>query len=204
MDLFWPGAHPRAARNNLNVAVYALRQFLRTEGDFSYVLFRDDCYLLNPELELWVDIAEFEELVASAQQLAEQGEDASALQTLQAAELLYQGDLFEDDPYEEWIIPRRRELQEAYTGVLDRLREHYASQRDPAACIAVCRKMLAMDSCREDAHGELMRCYARQGQHYLALRQFNACQEALRQELDLSPSDELRALYERIRLRGTV
>jgi DNA-binding SARP family transcriptional activator len=202
MELFWPEASPSAARNNLNVAVYALRQFLRQgERDFSYVLFRDDSYLLNPDLDLWVDVAEFEQLVASAEQLERNSDVPGALRDLQTAETLYQGGLFEDDPYEEWILSRRRELEDLHIGVLDRLRELYVAQGDVAACITVCRKTVAVDRCREDAHAELMRCYAGQGQHYLALRQFNDCKEALRQELDIGPSEELTDLYERIRRR---
>jgi DNA-binding SARP family transcriptional activator len=202
MELFWPEASPSAARNNLNVAVYALRQFLRHgERDFSYVLFRDDSYLLNPDLDLWVDVAEFEQLVVSAEQREQQNDVPGTLRDLQTAETLYQGGLFEDDPYEEWILSQRRELEDRYLGVLDRLRELYVAEGDIAACITVCRKTVAVDGCREDAHAELMRCYAGQGQHYLALRQFNDCKDALRRELDIGPSEDLTGLYERIRRR---
>jgi DNA-binding SARP family transcriptional activator len=205
MDLFWPDAGPAAARNNLNVAVYSLRQVLRSEErDFSYVLFQDDSYLLNPELDLWVDAAEFEQLVASADQLERSNDLPTALANLQTAETLYQGSLFDDDPYEEWILPRRRELEGRFLSVLERLREHYANRGDIGACTAVCRKMLAIDSCREDAHAELMRCYARQGQHHLALRQFIDCQEALRRELDTGPGNEVRDLHERVRQHQAV
>ena len=49
MDLIWPETPPEAARNNLNVAIYGLRQSLRQAGlSESTILYQDDCYLLNP------------------------------------------------------------------------------------------------------------------------------------------------------------
>jgi DNA-binding SARP family transcriptional activator len=44
-----------------------------------------------------------------------------------------------------------------------------------------------------------MRCYSRQGQPYLALRQYHLCMETLQKELDVPPMDETLALYQRIR-----
>ena len=64
--------------------------------------------------------------------------------------------------------------------------------------------MLAADSCREDAHCRLMRCYARLEQYPPALRQYQACVEALRTELDVQPSPATVELYERIRRREPV
>ena len=49
-----------------------------------------------------------------------------------------------------------------------------------------------------------MRCYSRQGQRPLALRQFQICAEALRTELDVEPSPATAELYERIRRRESV
>lgn len=42
MDLFWPGYRPQSARNNLNVAIYALRRSLEAAADHvSLILYRD-------------------------------------------------------------------------------------------------------------------------------------------------------------------
>ncbi len=96
-------------------------------------------------------------------------------------------------------MPQRQLLQDNYLSVLDRLSRYYLDQEDYAACATVCRKMLAIDPCSEEAHRRLMRCYSRQGQHYLALRQYHLCVERLKEELDVPPMDETLALYMRIR-----
>ena len=117
----------------------------------------------------------------------------------QAAEALYQGEFLAEDRYEDWLIPQRQSLQTEYLKLLDFLSQYYIDQKDFAACLAMCTKMLAVDPCREEAHRRLMRCYSCQGQPYLALRQFHLCEEALKEELDLPPSESIRILYNRIR-----
>jgi len=200
MELFWPGAHPDAARNNLNVAIYGLRQALReARPSFSHVLFQDDCYLLNPDLQIWVDVEEFMERFRTAQNLERRGELVSAIREYGAAETLYQGEFLEEDRYEDWPIPQRQGLQDDYLSLLDRLSRYYLGQEDYAACATTCGKMLAVDACREEAHRRLMRCYSREGQHYLALRQYHLCVETLQKELEVPPMDETLALYQRIR-----
>jgi DNA-binding SARP family transcriptional activator len=205
MELFWPGAHPDAARNNLNVSIYGLRQALRSiNPDYSHILFQEESYLLNPVMELWVDFEEFTKRIQIGRQKEISGDLPSAVQEYQAAEALYQGEFLAEDRYEDWLIPQRLNLQAEYLKLLDGLSQNYIEQKDFAACLAVCTKMLAVDSCREEAHRRLMRCYSCQGQPYLALRQYHMCEEALREELDLSPSEKTEILYNQIRTGGII
>jgi DNA-binding SARP family transcriptional activator len=200
MELFWPEMDPDAARNNLNVAIYGLRQALRAgRPTFSHVLYQDDCYLINPELRIWVDSEAFDRHYAAAQTLQQQSRLSEAMAEYRAAEALYQGEYMEEDRYEDWMIPRRRRLEARYLDLLDRLVRYSYDREHDAACIALCHKTLAVDACREEAHRRLMRCYSRQGQPYLALRQYHLCVEALREELDVPPAEQTLALYQRIR-----
>jgi DNA-binding SARP family transcriptional activator len=204
MDLFWPDAAPEAARNNLNVAVHGLRQALKAASDMPIVLFQDGAYRLNPELTIWVDVEAFEHHVAAGRRLEAAGQLAAATAEYEVATGLYQGDFLADDPYEEWSVLARERLRVAHLDTLDRLAQLYFSQGQCAACAALCQRTLAYDNCREDAHCRLMRCYSRQGQQHLALRQYQACVEALRAELDVEPAPTTVDLYERIRRRERV
>jgi DNA-binding SARP family transcriptional activator len=200
MELFWPGTHPDAARNNLNVSIYGLRQALRSiSPNYSHILFQEECYLLNPNMELWIDVEEFINRINYGRQKEYRGEIALAMQEYRAAEALYQGEFLAEDRYEDWLIPQRQSLQDDYLELLDNLSHYYLEQKDITACVAVCTKMLAIDPCREEAHRQLMRCYSCHGQPYLALRQFHMCEEALREELDLPPSESTQNLYLQIR-----
>lgn len=204
MDFFWPDASPDSARNSLNVAVHGLRQAFRAVAEVPVVVFEHGAYRLNPELAVWVDVEEFERHVQSARQLEESGQPGAATAEYEVAIGLYGADFLLDDPYEDWPVLTRERLRVMQLEALDRLGQIYFAQGQYAACATLCQRMLAADSCREDAHCRLMRCYARLGQYPPALRQYQACVETLRAELDVEPSPATVELHERIRRREAV
>jgi DNA-binding SARP family transcriptional activator len=198
MDLFWPDAEPEAARRNLHQAVYSLRKTLRQRRpDFPYIWFESDCYLLNPDTSGWFDFEQFEQHVLEGQRLEASGQLAEAIEKYGIAEGLYEGDFLEEDLYEDWPKPQRQHLQVMYLQMADRLSQHYIEQGEYTAAIALCRRVLSLESCYEEAHRWLMRCHLAQGQRHLAVRQYQTCLQALREELDLSPSEETLELYQR-------
>jgi DNA-binding SARP family transcriptional activator len=205
MELFWPGVDPDPARNSLNVAIYGLRQALRqARPSFSHILFQDDCYLLNPDVQVWVDVEAFAEHLAAGQDLENHQQQVTAIREYRAAEALYQGEFLQEDRYEDWPIAQRQRLQDDYLSLLNRLSHHYFHQEDYVACTTLCAKMVAVDACCEEAHRMLMRCHSRQGQPYLALRQFHLCVETLKEDLDVAPAPATTELYERIHRRERV
>lgn len=200
MDLLWPDSTADAARNNLNVAIYGLRQTLRqTQPNLAHILFQDECYLLNPELEIWVDVEAFSEHLRLAHHLEQRGELTLAIHEYRAAETLYQGEFLADDRYEDWPVSQRQRLAGDYFSILDRLSSYYLDQKDYDTCAAMCEKMLVVDPCHEQAHFRLMQHYSQRNQRYLALRQYHLCTEALANELNVSPSRTTIELYEQIR-----
>ncbi len=204
MEAFWPEASPEAARNSLNVAIYSLRQSLKAILESPVILFQDNAYLLNPDLGRWLDTEDFEGCVQEGRRYEAAGQLSAGARSYEKAISLYQGDLLADFPYEEWVVLERERLRVLYLETLDRLSLIYFSQNQYTSCVNLCNRMLTYDSCREDAHCRLMRCYARQGQGHLALRQYQACVEALRSELDVAPSSPTIQLYEQIRRRENV
>ncbi len=198
MDIFWPDADPDAARNNLNVAIHGLRQVLRTVTDVEMIHFEDGAYGLSPDLEIWLDVEEFERCIKMGQQLESKKQLTAAVAEYEIAVNLYRGDFLADNPYEGWTVLDRERLRIAYLDTLDHLSQIYFSQERYAACITLCQLILTRDLCREDVHCRLMRCYSRLGQGSLALRQYQICVEALSDELEVDPAPETIRLYERI------
>lgn len=200
MDTFWPDSTPEAARNNLNVAIHGLRQaFKAVHRDCRFIVYEEEHYVVGPDIELWVDFDQFSRHYSSAQELEKQGNLTQAQIEYEKACSLYQGDFLEEDLYEDWTMLTRERLRSAYMDTLDHLsRIHFNGAHYPE-CVAVCDLILSRDKCREDAHRLLMRCYSRQEQVPLALRQYHACVEALRNELDVAPMPTTAQLYEQIR-----
>ena len=198
MDVFWPDAAPETARNNLNVAMHGIRKALHQVIDFPVILYRDGAYSIAPNLQVWLDVEEFERCVKTGQRLESRNQSAPVSE-YETAVSIYQGDFLEENPYEEWTVLERERLRVMYLDTLNRLSQIYFSHEYYATCITACRHILSRDLCREDTHCLLMRCYSRQGQQHLALRQYQVCVEALRLELDVSPAPATKQLFEQIR-----
>ena len=196
MDIFWPDTEPEAARRNLHQAIYSLRQTLRRRAPrIHHIQFENNQYLLNPALNLWIDVEGFQSHVQSGRRLEAAGQRAAAMTDYSTAEGLYQGDFLEEDIYDDWPRPRRERLRTIYLDIADRLSEYYRQLGEYAATIALCQKVLTLDNCVEEAHCRLMRCFLAQGQRHLAIRQYHTCVQALAKELDVPPADETRKLY---------
>jgi DNA-binding SARP family transcriptional activator len=207
MEALWPGYPPEAANNNLKAAVYALRQAISSSGfepgrnnrnGFLLLLFSEGKYTLNPEMELQVDVEEFQQRWTTGRRLEKEGKHAEAISEYQLAEKLYRGDYLEDDLYEEWTLVQREALKDIYLTILTRLAEDSFGETDFQGCIAYCQKILAKDSCREDAYRELMRCHSRLGQRHRALRWYELCAKTMKRELGVAPENQTTDLYQRL------
>ena len=93
----------------------------------------------------------------------------------------------------------RERLRVVYLDTLDRLSHLYFTQGRYGSCATLCQVIVQRDPCREDAHRRLMRCFSRQGQTHLALRQYQVCADALRAELAVDPDPSTVALRDQIR-----
>lgn len=208
METFWPESSPESARNNLNVAIYSLRHTLKNALDFPLILLEENAYRINPEVHVWVDVEDFEVRVHAARQMEVAAltpvDTRSSINEYEAAVSLYHGDFLSDAPYEDWTALERERLRVLYLDTLDHLSLVYFNNGQYAESINLCQRMLSHDASREDAHCRLMRCFTRQGQLHLALRQYQACVEALRSEMDVSPAPSTVQLYEQIRRREMV
>jgi DNA-binding SARP family transcriptional activator len=204
MDTFWPDSQPESARNSLNVTLHGLRRTFREATEVPVIIFDNGSYSLNAAWELWIDIDEFERHIRSSRLLEATGQLEAAMRELEIAASLYHGDFLEDEPYENWALLTRERTRLEYLDILDHLNHIYLDQEHYTECATLCHVILNRDCCREDAHRRLMRCYCRLGKRHLALRQFQLCVEALKNELDIDPEPSTLQLAKRIRNQEVV
>lgn len=121
-----------------------------------------------------------------------------AISCLESAIALYQGDLAADLLEGQWQQNKREQLQQMFTDALLTLGRLHVETEHHEQAAATYRRALAHDRYLEEAHRELMRCLARQGEPALALRQYETLERVLA-ELDVSPSPETKALVARVR-----
>ena len=201
MDIFWPDADLESARRNLHQAVYSLRQALRRQDpDLEHIRYENDSYMLNPQMDLWIDYQEFERRVGNGRYLETNGRLAQALAEYGIAEGLYQGNFLEENLYDDWATRKREYLLSQYLSIAIRLIRHYRQQNENTAAIALCHKVINLDTSYEPAHRQLMTCFLAQGQRHLAVRQYQTCVQVLKDELGLEPDEKTVTLYQRINL----
>jgi PAS domain S-box-containing protein len=200
-ESLWPNQDPRSAAQNLRAAVHDLRQVLGgllEDKTFSFVLYTQGSYILNPELEIFIDAAEFERLFNEARHLEKSGEKDTSLRSYQQAEALYHGDYLEDELYEEWVINRREAIKDEYLLILNKMAEFTLSGKDYEGCIFYCQKILAKDICREDVYRQLIRCYSRMGLRNRAIQWYRTCQQTIKTELHSGLDPKTQDIFRRL------
>ena len=200
LQLLWPDLLDDRVAHRLHMTVSNLRTLLSPPGGEAgeYILRRDDAYLLNPLAPVTVDMELFVNGHQRGQDLLRAGHAAEAQAAFEAAVALYRGDYLVDNLYDDWTGPTRRHLQQMCLTMLGRLAAGYWQQGRDEDCAAAARRILALDSCSEEAYYYLMLVANRTGQRSLALHQYHTCAETLRKELDAEPSARLTELYRRI------
>ena len=202
MEALWPEHSPKTAGNNLKVAIHSLKKTLNylldQKENFPCILFLQDSYLINPEIDLWLDVEQFEQHWAMGRRLEREGNLTAAIKEFESAEALYQGDYLEDEPYDEWTLLRRETLKDAYLFILDKLSDHAMITNDYENCIMLCQKILAKDPCCEGAYRLLIRCCSRLGNKNRSLRWYDICYKTMLAELDIAPDQDTVTLYQKL------
>jgi DNA-binding SARP family transcriptional activator len=197
MELLWPDHPHGSARNNLNVALYALRRaaFSSRPGGGPFIEHHQGAYMLGRGASWWIDRDGFLDAWNAAATAHARDDLAAARSAYELATALYRGRLFEDDPSGEWFLAEQRLLEERFLSVLERLASLQMGSGEVESAVATLHRALARDACRESAHRLLMQCFAELHQHQMVTRQFHLCVDALDQELSVQPHPETVRLF---------
>jgi DNA-binding SARP family transcriptional activator len=200
LELLWPEVPVETGLGRLKVVAYFLRRQLHCEGatsESTLLLKEGDSYLLNPE-RLWLDADAFDKLVDEGAKLSRQGQVRDALRRYQQAEALYRGDYMEDELYSDWCALDRARLRERFLTILGDMALLYERASEPKESVAMLRKAISVEPCRESLHRGLMKLLWALGSREEALSQYQVCKQFLSKELGVGPMPETDALYQRI------
>ncbi len=193
--LMWPDSTEAQAHSNLRKVLSQLRQALPYATHFVSANRQILQWQPAPEVIFTLDIEDFERALARASQ-AEQVQDmAGVRQALEQATRLYRGDLL-PSCYDEWILPERDRLHQAFLQTSERLIDLLEQERDYAAAIQVAQHLLRHDSLHEATYRQLMRLCALRGDRAAALRVYHTCASRLERELGITPSEATHQAYE--------
>jgi DNA-binding SARP family transcriptional activator len=153
---------------------------------------------INSEADYWFDVCEFERSFGEAQCVTGQYLDPDrAARVVQAVEL-YRGDLLEGC-YDDWCLVERERLQNMHLMMLDKLMAYSEAAGRYDSGIGYGARILACDRAREHTHRRLMRIYYLAGDRTSALRQYDRCVAALKEELGVKPARKTFQLFAQIR-----
>jgi DNA-binding SARP family transcriptional activator len=199
-SILWPETTTNQSKKNLRQAFWQLQSALGSQNEPANdrLLHVDpDWVQLNSEAELWLDVAEFEQVFNLVQKIPDQEIDSSTAQLLQDTVQLYQGPLLEGW-YQDWCLLERERLQSMYLALLDKLTNYSEVHYDYETGLLYGMRIMCYDRARERTHRRMMRLYYLLGDRAEALRQYERCAVALDEELGISPSKSTQALYRQI------
>ncbi len=180
--VLWPESNETNARANLRHALWRLRREL---GD---CLHADKSSLgLDPEADVRLDVAVFE---------ADLDEGAGIDRWIERL-AAYAGPLL-PDWYEDWVILERERLAAVFQRTMPHLLERLAEEARWEDSLSWAETWISMGEVPEPAFRALMTAHAALGDVAAMASSYRRCVETLQEELGVEPSDETRALYERL------
>lgn len=192
IDMLWQEddvVNPRKALQNL---IYRLRKQLpeTDENNCPYILSQHRTYGWNSEAAVYVDAFEFDQLATRIKSGLGNDELKAAGQRLME---LYSGDFMEDIADEKWVESLTSYYRRQYFDCINSYVTMLYEQRHFNEVIDVCSSALQHNMFKEHYHAMMIYAMLAQGNRYGALTHYKSITSLLSKELDVQPSEELKA-----------
>ncbi len=200
-DLLWGDCSAARSKGYLRKTLWQLQTALDAQDQNlsdRVLLVEPGWVQLKPEVDLYLDVTAFEQAFVRVQGIRGRELDSERAAVLQAAIDLYRGDLLEGW-YRDWCLYERERLRHLYLAMLDKLMGYCEASRNCEAGLIYGERSLRHDPARERTHRRLMRLHCLARDRTAALRQYERCVHALKEELGVEPSRRTVDLYRQIR-----
>ena len=191
-DMLWGQSRDMLARTNLRQCLRALRAAF-SEAGLDVLDVDHDTITLRA---VWVDVRHITDAWSAGGV-----PDTEVLALASRGPLLQHADGI-NPVFDSWLASERVRLR----GQIETLSERYLAtvetNEGPDALLSAARRFLDLDRAHEGAWRALMRAQLARGECGLALRAYEDCKTALREELDAMPSGETEALASTARVGG--
>lgn len=201
-SIFWDSASIETARYNLRYTLWSLRKILDADKQQApFIITYKDCCRINPDASIYTDISEMEKLLE--ENLESTGSDL--IESLNKVKSIYKGEFLEGfyinkcPDFNDWVFFERERLQRKYFAVLHQLTKLYKSTGSYLKSIEILNEMLKINPLQEELYEELIINYIELGDRGSALNQYKRCSNILRDELNISPNESIRKLYNDIK-----
>ena len=194
LDLFWQDSEPKQASQNLRLAIHRLNRELSLPAKGRFFIISDQCYSINSEYELFVDVREFERLVPSADRLMKDGQLEQAVEYYLTAIRLYSDDYLMN-LYESWCDDQRGYAQKLYIHAQKQVGRYLLNNKMLDSAIGYFKNALKIDEYSEELYIDIMRCHAANGNRKAIKEEYQHLVKLLREEMDTDPLPETARIY---------
>ena len=183
--LLWPESTESQALTSLRVALSILRKDLDEYMEVSH-----DGVGLNPEAQVYLDVADLETKLANGQM--DQALEVHRGQFLQG---FFIRDCLD---FEDWRRLQQERVHRLVTSAIHAAISISIEEEEYKKGQALASRLLELDPLDELAHRKTMLLLALDGQRVRALEQYERCRTILMAELGVEPSDETQSLHAQI------
>ncbi|PKO13973.1 MAG: hypothetical protein CVU39_16470 [Chloroflexi bacterium HGW-Chloroflexi-10] len=208
--LLWSDQPEEQAQHSLRQTLSNLRRTLGDANSLSPILLIErETVSLNPNNTIWVDVHAFQSGLASAYrhyQRRDQGgwinvRRLTAALALRNGAFLAHFQLKGGLLFDEWQTLMREEFDQQALQGMAQLSEIYEKRGEYTLAQQMAHRMIDIAPWDEQAHLQLMRLFALDGQKSVAQNQYRILKHFLQEHLNVEPADETKALFEQIRSR---
>lgn len=190
-EVLWPDLYdPPKLRLRFKNDMYRLRRAVGQD----VVIFKENHYSFNRDLDYEYDVEAFEAFVKRAKTTTDSNEK---IEQFRRAVELVRGPYFKD-LYADWASNLREYLRQAHQDALVALAELYLKQGQPQAAVETSQLAIEMEPGDEAAYRISMQAFYRLGDRAAVTRCYQACREAVRRLVNLPLSKETEDLYRQI------
>lgn len=197
LEHFWPNKERDKGKRNLYWATSMVRRAFSASGENLKHLIerREETLRLNPEIDYWHDIQEFDR-VYQAGMKAYNGQDYRvARQQLSQMAEIYRGPYL-DGNYDPWAHEKREQFELQASEGFGFLAQACFQIQDYLGAVEAARRTLEIDPISEEANIAIMQAFLSQKKSQSASQHFEAYRALLETEYGLTPSEELLALHQ--------
>ena len=195
-DDLWATDWPPAWQVALRALVSKLRTTLGRAGAADALVHRGGAYELLLPAGAWLDTDGASQAIHRAETALAAGDRATACGWALAARTIASRSILPGDEGE-WLDDLRRRLVDVRLRALDVLGEIWLAGDDARLAARDAVEAIGLDPYRESSHRLLIRAHLAAGEHAAAIRAYEACRTAFRDELGVEPAGETTALVAR-------
>ncbi len=191
VNLLWSNSEDSSAKYNLRYNLWSINKIFKNYNVDRFIISENNEIYINSCIEQTTDI---ELLINVNEDIKNNSFSIDDLLTIRNnySESFLDGFYIKDCiEFNDWIYNNREEFQKIYSEVLRTLIQYYTSDKKYNNCIKIIKQLLLLNPYNEELYIQLIKQYLNVNDKINALLYYNKCVNVFREELNITPTDDL-------------